>query len=190
MRLNSKTRRGFTLIELMFVILIILLLSGMLFKLVGIINDRSAIAKATADLQNIEHALNEYFAEYGIYPPVTFTEYEYERTDMQPSTMLDSGFTNAIGYRYGLVSHLYRRDGESWDFSEEQNGDPDFNPDTDRDKAAKASWAPYLIDIDLSTTYPSNSIGTAGGIDTYSNGVTTIPYSYESHPPYLSYTLE
>jgi prepilin-type N-terminal cleavage/methylation domain-containing protein len=183
MRLNSKTRRGFTLIELMFVILIILLLSGMLFKLVGIINDRSAIAKATADLQNIEHALNEYFAEYGIYPPVDFTEYEYENVDLQPDSMGDPSFTNGVGYRYGLVAHLYRRDMDN------SNGDPDRDPDTARDEAAKARWAPYLADVILWTDDPTNSVSTAEGRQKYRNNVTTMPYHYESHPPYLSYRL-
>lgn len=180
---------GFTLIELMMVVLVILLLSGMLFKLGTIIKDRSERAQTIADLANIEHALNEYYAEYGIYPPTTITAYEYEDVGMQPPTMQDPGFTNGVGYRYGLVAHLYKRD-----MANPGPNRPDWNPDTERDENAKERWAHYLADVNRSTGYESNSIpGTVTQV--YTNKITTIKdgwgseYKYESRPPYLSYRL-
>jgi len=181
---------GFTLIELMMVIVVILLLSGLLFRLGTIIKNRNERAKATADLANIEHALNEYFAEYGIYPPVQKTAYQYEDISLQPPSMRDSNFTNGVGYDYdGLVAHLYRRDMDN------SNGDPEYNPDTARDEAAKDRWYHYLADVTLSTSVSSNSLGSAEGVQVYSNKITTIKdpwdseYKYESRPPYLSYRL-
>lgn len=180
---------GFTLIELMMVILVILLLSGLLFRLGTIIKDRNERAKATADLANIEHVLNEYFAEYGIYPPVDFTAYEYEDVSLQPPSMQDPNFTHPVGYRYGLVSHLYRRDMDN------SNGDPERNPDTSRDEAAKGRWAHYLADVNLWTGSSSNNIESADGVQVYSNQVSSIydpwgsEYQYEARPPYLSYRL-
>lgn len=181
---------GFTLIELMMVVLVILMLSGMLFKLGTIVKDRSERAEALADLANIEHALNEYFAEYGIYPPVTSTAYEYEDTGMQPPSMQDPGFTLPVGYRYGLVAHLYKRS-----MANPNGSRPDWNPDTARDEAAKERWAHYLADVGLSTSASSNSIGSAEGVQIYTNKVSTLKdpwggeYKYESKPPYLSYKL-
>jgi len=182
---------GFTLIELMVVILVILLLSGLLFRLGAIIKDRSERAKATADLANIEHALNEYFAEYGIYPPVKTTAYVYEDTSLQPPVMDQGGVTNEIGWEYGLVAHLYKRD--------MANPSPhrmdQYNADTERDIAAKERWYHYLADVNLSSSAASNSIpGDVTKI--YSNGVATITdpwggeYKYVSKPPYLSYELK
>lgn len=184
---------GFTLIELMMVILVILLLSGLLFRLGTIIKDRSERAKATADLANIEHALNEYFAEYGIYPPVISTAYEYEDVSLQPPSMQDPNFMQPVGYRYGLVSHLYRRRGGGMANPNENR--PDWDPDTARDLAAKDRWAHYLADVNLSRTIESNNIGSAEGIQIYSNKISTITdpwgseYKYESRPPYLSYRI-
>lgn len=184
--------QGFTLIELMMVVLVILMLSGMLFKLSSIIKDRSERAKATADIENIQHALNEYFAEYGIYPPVTTTAFKYEDTSLQPPSMQDPGFTNGVGYAYGLVSHLYKRSDLAKNVNENR---PDWNPDTDRDETAKARWAQYLSDISLSTGISPKEIGSGEGVQSYSNKVTTIKdpwgseYKYESRPPYQSYKV-
>ncbi|HAS84279.1 MAG TPA: hypothetical protein DCS43_16795, partial [Verrucomicrobia bacterium] len=95
----------------MVVILVILVLSGMLLKLSAIIRDRSETAKATANLQNIQHALNEYYAEYGIYPPVQSTAYVYEDASRQPPSMRNPSAApitaDQIGYAYGLYAHLY-----------------------------------------------------------------------------------
>jgi len=182
----------------MMVILVILLLSGLLFRLGAIIKDRSERAKATADLQNIEHALNEYFAEYGIYPPVTTTAYVYEDTSLQPPAMDQEAVTNEIGWQYGLVAHLYKRDldGKVNPSPHRSSGENDqYNEDTERDIAAKERWYHYLADVNLSSGTASNSI--PGGVTkVYSNGVATIKdpwggeYKYVSKPPYLSYELK
>lgn len=183
---------GFTLIELMMVVLVILLLSGLLFRLGTILKDRSERAKALADLANIEHALNEYFAEYNIYPPVQTTGYGYERTDLQPPVMRDDSFTNYVdAYHYGLYSHLYPRQGPA----RPNQRNPRWNPDTTRDVEAKARWAHYLADVgQRGWLIPrTNNIGSV--TLAYSNGWTTIrdpwnaEYRYESKPPYLSYRL-
>jgi prepilin-type N-terminal cleavage/methylation domain-containing protein len=187
---TRNRKNGFTLIEIMFVVLIILMLSGMLFKLGGVVKDRSERAKATADLANIEHVLNEYFAEYGIYPPVDFMAYEFEDTNSQPRTMDQPGVTNGIGWRYGLVSHLYKRDmARPSQYRRDQ-----FDADTSRDEAAKERWAHYLADIHLAGYVSSNNI--PGQVtQVYSNGVASMldpwdqPYDYKCKPPYLSYEL-
>ncbi len=183
---------GFTLIELMMVILVILLLSGMLLKISAIIRDRSERAKTTADLENIQHALNEYYAEYGRYPPVQDTEYVYEDANLQPPSMRDSKApitADQIGYKYGLYAHLYNRKVAGADQKRP------YNKDTARDEAAKARWAHYLADVATggSPSVETNKFG--GDFQTYSNGTKTIKdawgggYKYESHAPYQTYKL-
>jgi prepilin-type N-terminal cleavage/methylation domain-containing protein len=188
---NPKSQ-GFTLIELMMVILVILVLAGMLFKLGPIIRNRSERAKALQDLANIEHALNEYYAEYNMYPPVQTTVFKYERFDLQPPVMKDPGFTNYVDvWHYGLYSHLYARQGPA----KPNPKNPGWNPDTVRDVKAKERWKHYLTKVRTKspTPYVSNDIGTVVLI--YSNGYSTMvdpwgaEYKYESKPPYLSYRL-
>jgi prepilin-type N-terminal cleavage/methylation domain-containing protein len=192
LKYNVSPRAGFTLIELMMVVLVILMLSGLLFKLGSIIKDRSERAKTMADLANIEHALNEYFAEYGTYPPTQDTAYKYEDTSLQPPSMLDPNFTNFVAYSYGLVAYLYKRG----DLTQHPNSrNPDWNPDTDRDEAAKDRWAHYLADVSRSSSDSPQSNVVGGITHVYTNKSTTIKdawggeYKYESRPPYLSYRL-
>ncbi len=78
MRRNRGTWRGFTLIEMMVVILVIMILSGILFRVTKLMQDKMARSRCVYELEQIQNALNEFYAEYGSYPPVNFVEYEYE----------------------------------------------------------------------------------------------------------------
>jgi len=200
--MRNSNKRGFTLIEIMVVILVILVLSGMLLKLSGIIRDRSQTAQATADLQNIQHALNEYYAEYGIYPPTSETTYVYEDASKQPPSLRDSEApitADDIGYKYGLYAHLYERNmpveytdelGEKHDAQKR-----DYNRDTERDVNAKKRWAHYLKDVGTTGGSQAKSSDFGGDLQTYTNASITISdpwgkeYKYESHDPYQDYRL-
>ena len=78
MKMESKVRRGFTLIELLVVIAIILILSGIVLRATALVLRHMAQAKAVADLEHIQNALNEFYAEYGSYPPCSDVTYQYE----------------------------------------------------------------------------------------------------------------
>lgn len=67
-----KENRGFTLIEMMVVILLIVILAGMVFRMVAIIGKNNDISKTRAKLEKLGHALEEYRAIYGKYPDVRF----------------------------------------------------------------------------------------------------------------------
>jgi len=88
---EKHRRRAFTLIELMVVVLVIMILSAILFRLTALVQDRTARAQVVYQLQQIQNALNEFYAEYGHYPPVNFVAYEYEaqRYWTQPDYMRD-----------------------------------------------------------------------------------------------------
>ena len=65
---SSRTRQGFTLIELMVVVAVIVILSGLTLGLHGFISAKSANEKAKAQLKTMELGLQRYEADYGGYP--------------------------------------------------------------------------------------------------------------------------
>ena len=64
-------RQGFTLIEMLAVIVIIGILAAGIFRLVGAGSDKAAIAETTAQIQAVASLLEEYRNLYGNYPRVT-----------------------------------------------------------------------------------------------------------------------
>jgi len=67
--IRASHRRGFTLVELLIVIAIIGVLAALTVAALGGLGKRNKISRATAELQQIETALENYHAKYGIYPP-------------------------------------------------------------------------------------------------------------------------
>ena len=223
MKINSENRNdrqfrsGFTLIEMLVVILIILLLSGMLFKISGMVSGKAARARAVADISNLENALAEYYAVYNIYPPAITNIYVYENAAGQPAGLRallaannkpDSpGFITdsdgrvvhnnrewgqstkgSIGYEYGLVSYLWPR--------EQGVGQVHwYDKDTERDIAAKKKWAHYLKDIKVWKYSIQMKKTIAGTPFSYTNSVMVIrdpwgrDYGYSCKPPYMQYKL-
>jgi prepilin-type N-terminal cleavage/methylation domain-containing protein len=66
---SRVTRHGFTLIELLVVISIMALIAALLFPVTGVIKRQQYLKTATAELNQIETALDNYKAKYGVYPP-------------------------------------------------------------------------------------------------------------------------
>ena len=189
---NWRGRGGFTLIELLVVVLVVLLLSALLFRVASLVGDRSARAKAVSDIENIQHALNEFFAEYGTYPPTNQMAYVYENTELQSEVFRRGNQENPIpdgqlGYVYGLVSYLVPR--------ARGNQSIPYNEDTERDLLAKGRWETYLDSLDFHGSTSGQSKDFHGSFQNYSNSVLTIrdpwerSYQYRSYPPYLSYRL-
>ncbi len=185
--MKKRTKYGFTLVELLVVIVIILLLAGMLFRVGNLMSDRSNRARATADLQALANALEEYFAVYGMYPPADNGDlrYVFPNPSMRPPLMDRDDVT---GLRLnGLYAYLFRRGGD--DPRLEWDGSPTIESTKDR-------WQHYLADVNRS----SGAIGREFEGETdllYSNAVRNVSspwggrarFQYESNPPYLSYRL-
>lgn len=204
-----RSKAGFTLIELLIVVLIILMLSGLLFRIGGLVGDRSLRAKAMTEIQNLKHALNEYFAEYGTYPPIRYDpddpnasmRFTMEHADRQPDVFRraktndpDNMLTDSqLGYEYGLVSYLFLRDNPAG--RDGPKLEIDYDEDTARDVAAKQRWANYLKDIELSPDFVPRSNNMFGSMQSYSNMTYLImdpwnrAYRYDSRPPHLSFNL-
>jgi prepilin-type N-terminal cleavage/methylation domain-containing protein len=63
-------RGGFTLIEMLVVVLIMALLMGLLVRHMRNADDRANRAATTKTIEQVSAVLEEFFAEYGQYPPV------------------------------------------------------------------------------------------------------------------------
>lgn len=72
--MNAKTtrtlRRGFTLVEMLVVILLIAVLAGIVFRMTTMANEKSAKAVTLARIAKLQAAIEEFYSEYGQYPPV------------------------------------------------------------------------------------------------------------------------
>lgn len=64
-------RPGFTIIELMFVILIIAVLGGIVAYNFAGAADKAKVASTQASMKTIQGALSQYRAQYNTYPPTT-----------------------------------------------------------------------------------------------------------------------
>ena len=69
-------KSGFTLIELMVVIVVICVLAAATFKIMGNMDENDKIAKTKATMEKVAMALEAYKAIYGKYPPV----HQYDET--------------------------------------------------------------------------------------------------------------
>jgi prepilin-type N-terminal cleavage/methylation domain-containing protein len=66
---RARQEEGFTLIELMIVIVILGVLAGIVLFAVGGITDRGTSAACKTDVSTIETGVEAYFAKTGNYPP-------------------------------------------------------------------------------------------------------------------------
>ena len=65
---RSAALRGFTLLELLIVIAVILALAGLIFPVIGSVQERGRRTQARSDLQQLVNAVNAYQTEYGKLP--------------------------------------------------------------------------------------------------------------------------
>jgi prepilin-type N-terminal cleavage/methylation domain-containing protein len=66
---RARQEEGFTLIELMIVIVILGVLAGIVLFAVGGITDRGTSAACKTDVSTIQTGVEAYFAKKGVYPP-------------------------------------------------------------------------------------------------------------------------
>lgn len=72
--LKVNVRRGFTLVELLTVITIIVILAGLTVGTMGWVQRKAAVNKARAQLALLENGLERYHADTGIYPEARDTK--------------------------------------------------------------------------------------------------------------------
>lgn len=216
-RIRNRIRSGFTLIEMMIVIAVILILSGIILRTTSLVLRNMAAGKAQHDLQQLQNALNEYYAEYGSYPPVDFVAYEYEgpTTRKNPvvrdfladpqynnvtnSTLFlrDVDLTTRPGWPDGMANKSigYRYGLVSYLWPRDLGGQTHwYDKDQPRDIAAKTRWSGFLADVGRTGGTALRHLDIHGNV-AYSNDVSTVQdpwwrdYQYVSKPPYQSYKL-
>lgn len=119
----SRFSRGFTLVEMLVVVLIMALLVGLLVRNWGDSEDQSKRAATLATIAKVNAALEEFFAEYGQYPPVPvypgdgcqpiYFEYpiEYTSPPLPPGhPLLTMSGTRYVGVPEFMVETLPNRD--------------------------------------------------------------------------------
>jgi prepilin-type N-terminal cleavage/methylation domain-containing protein len=62
-------RAAFTLIEMLVVIAVISVIAGMIFPVIGVVNKNKMRSKAKAELNQVQHAIEDYKTKLGHYPP-------------------------------------------------------------------------------------------------------------------------
>lgn len=162
-----KTKRGFTLIEMLTVILIIGILAGITLKLMVYVNQKTGKAATTDQLERLKHALAEYYSVYGCYPPVNGTRYVFKVSE--PWAKPDKG----LQLSDGLATYLW--------------ADPGGN---------SGRWSKYLQNIhydDGNVALFDSSVG--NGQVTWTNNIWVIrdpfgrEYQYTTREPYQTYKL-
>lgn len=198
--MKKRYRKGFTLIEMLVVMVVIGIIMGMIFKMFSMAARSSAKANTIQVLERVANAVNEYYAEYGMYPPVNTVAYTYENVEATKERATASveyyseAGGNAPTRQYGLVAYLTRcpPPDESF-FCHGAN----WLQDNNRDINAKARWAPFLDGlVDTLGAGIDNAIPAPGsGGNNYFETRKVIRdawlnyINYESLPPYQSYRL-
>jgi prepilin-type N-terminal cleavage/methylation domain-containing protein len=220
---RQMSHRGFTMIELLVVVLIIALLSGILLKAASALQDKGAKASGTAEMEILSNLLSAFKAEYGTYPPASSMTYEFESRTNQTAGFqgflkshndpndpgsffpdcddrlgsagdthwpLATRWTDSLGYRYGLVSFL-------WPRLRNASSQPHWlDYDTDRDEAAKDSWADLCAKVGLSEGQaPHKPPSGLESLQPYTNSTSTVTdpwgrsYRYRCITPFTRYRL-
>jgi len=205
--MRHHQKYGFTLIEVLLVVVVMLLLAGFLFRIARMVADRANVARAKADLQMIANAIEEFYSEYGYYPPVPYRAgresmmYQYvleiphpdwpERIHAAP--LLDNYASlrpdgSEVGYHYGLAAFLLPRE-----VSPGAQQYIQYVRDSPRDELVKRRWAHYLAGVGRGggesyyEDYMQGQIVWRQSVD-FSDPWRNA-YRYRTEPPFLSYRL-
>lgn len=115
--MKAKNKEGFTLLEILVVLVIMALLMGITFRLTNSVKSAREVSDTMKKIQNLNAAISEYHAEYGIYPPVKMAVDNDGRTsecDKYPGSEIayslpDVTTINGFEHKLGLVSYLVDR---------------------------------------------------------------------------------
>jgi type II secretory pathway pseudopilin PulG len=205
-----KCRASFTLLEILVVVIIITVLSGLVFKMIQIVQLASEKANTITKIEKVSHALEEFRAEYGQYPPVVKNIcqehsgcsfcYVHENTNLMAAVLAQNIIPQNTNhtefgklFQFGVMAYLVERNNNTPGISDSHLHIDTWVGDTSRDEAAKRRWGHFLYDPNIVSSDPGKSNNIEGL--TFTNTVVTVkdawnaPLKYASEPPYLKYDL-
>lgn len=91
--MRIKTERGFTIVELLIVIVIIAILAAIIIVAYNGIQNRSYDSRRLSDVQDIQKAIEAYKVTNGVYPPVTAANQDPQGYE---SSYVTGSFLNSI----------------------------------------------------------------------------------------------
>ncbi len=211
----SPLSRGFTLVEMLVVIVIVAILMGIVFKLSRGIMSRNESAKEVARVAILKALVEEFHAEYGIYPPVP--EYDgvqpIEFTGPFPTDGSDLKYYvnrhNPHPFKFGLLSFFLDRGDfggqtfkvagrtgspesrDDWEKYNDRIGDGGEIKVSDKDKAFVKRVKPILTRLEgndsrFSAGTEFDAEGHTTGFDARVKDSWWRSYVYVSEPPYTS----
>ena len=104
LRQRQLQRNGFTILELLIVISIIIVLAGLILATSGYVQKKGARSRAEAEIAAVSAALENYKADNGIYPTNGDTEILDPSMDVDPSTALPNKYSKSSLYLYEQLS--------------------------------------------------------------------------------------
>ena len=99
--IRSPRRAAFTLIEMITVIAIIAILAGLVLAINGLVQKKSAMARADAEVRQLSSALESFKTDNGGYPQdANFTDLIDPRKDTIPETNGSGKYSNSSRFLY------------------------------------------------------------------------------------------
>jgi len=210
---------GFTLVEMLVVVLIVAVLIGITVKILGGAGRQAAKAVTVNRMERLKHAIEEYYTEYGQYPPTQSFAYEYPSTngnfigDVADAFDMNQGTNIAREtiFSFGLMSFLLPRVNDDVAGILADRGNPngifdgpqwrnynEYNADLQRALDAMRRWRPFLDgppDQIWSEHIGSTNFARGIAVLAYTNRHITVTdgwgnsFLYASRAPYQTYQL-
>lgn len=109
----STMKKGFTLVELMIVVVVLVALMSITFRLSSISSNQTNRSETVAKLQKLENCLSGYYAAYGSYPPVRLQgSRNYKLAVSSHGIQNDSGTESDLNFNWFDVDNHKVKDSE------------------------------------------------------------------------------
>jgi len=204
---------GFTLIEMLVVVIIVAILAGIVLGLLKVSGQWAAKAQTNERLGKVRAAIEEFHAEYGSYPPVQTSDYgdqpfgyEYPTTNGMNTTFAsnmgtdNNPWSSGPVFTFGLMSYLVLRYTDHADnliLSLDDNYKKLFSgqqwtkynqssTDQSRDINAVKRWKSFLDGITEVDPSPRSAQKSGGGAYGYTNLLLTVKDGWNQELHYSS----
>ncbi len=190
---TPSNRAGFTLVEILTVVVIMGILAGMLFKIGALVSNRTARSQGATRLEHLKLCIEGYYQVYGEYPRATSID------DDDGVTWEEPGASAGEPTDWGIILPGAQAGDPSWENPDKQYWE-DLYPYIYRDAAA-GDWQEFSAQVPgagaglVIHTNTSTDLGFEYGGFTHTNQLLTIPdgmggiFIYNSEPPYQTYDL-